>query len=142
MQVYVFYPGPCKQNKLPRLLPTLFEFDMDKASRFCLELESIFINHFDRLSILRVNDVEAAGYSTYPSNNFHIIMLGSGIGWKTFVNKKPLISTSNLAGEVCNAKIKCIGAEFLLDDCHDQQPLHGNLNMLYQWLAEKKTLRQ
>ena len=97
------------------------------------ELENILLRTFNTANIIRVNDVEAAGYSVNKNTNFHIIMLGSGIGWKTFHKGEPLISNSIFAGEICNTRLN-----YIHNNCKSKEHLSGTLNLYYQNLLKKK----
>ena len=136
--ICIAYPGPCIHNKVPKVLPTLFGFDIFKAYKFCTAFEEIFFNTFDDLVILRLNDVEAAGYSVDRYRDFHILMLGTGIGWKTFINNAPLVCNSPFAGEICNVKTKYLITNMQLAKDLDQNYYNRTLNVTYQHMIEEK----
>jgi len=107
--ILIAYPGPSRNSSRPDLLPTMFGLDEAQAHTFCEQLEASIASAFKTVSISRLNDVTAAAYSIKDQGSFHLMVLGTGIGWETFANGRPIYNASPMAGEICNMRLSYLG---------------------------------
>jgi len=138
--VAISYPGPCIENMKPDYLPTLFGLDRAKAQEFCIRLEDVFRSYFGRVRIERLNDVTAAGYSIACCRPFHVLMLGSGLGWKMFRQNGPVSKESPFAGEICNMSMQHLGLILSSESTgfNREAGKEYNLNQYYRYLVKQR----
>jgi glucokinase len=91
------FPGPVKDNAKIMALPTIW--GAAGATLCPIDLNLLLADRLPMIAVHVMNDVTAAGYRFIAEeNDFAIFTLGSGVGLKVFIGRKPCLGPNFMGG--------------------------------------------
>lgn len=136
--IVIGYPGPITPNGIALRSPTILNKKIDEPFNITKAFSAIFPDTI----IYVVNDLVCSGYFFVKQGyqDFCILTVGSGIGNKVFINKKPVLGTKGRGGEIGHLKVLDLDElpfEFSCIDIGDISSGRGTSLLAIAWAKER-----